>query len=35
MTEDKKLRENRIALLQEISRLFFKLADFSKIVEEQ
>ena len=35
MTEDKKLRENRIALLQKISKLFFQLADFSKIVEEE
>lgn len=35
MTDDKKLRENRLALLQEISKLFLKLADFSKIVIEE
>ena len=35
MVEDKKLRQNRIALLQKISKLFSQLADFSKIVEEE
>jgi len=34
MAEDKKLKENRLALLQEISMLFAHLADFSKITEE-
>ncbi|MFC2156671.1 glycine--tRNA ligase subunit beta [Acidobacteriota bacterium] len=32
MDEDVKIRRNRLALLQEISRLFSKIADYSKIV---
>ncbi|MFW6159664.1 MAG: glycine--tRNA ligase subunit beta, partial [Acidobacteriota bacterium] len=32
MTEDKKLRRNRLALLQEIQRLLFQVADYSQIV---
>jgi glycyl-tRNA synthetase beta chain len=34
MTEDKQARRNRIALLQEISKLFDLIADYSKIVIE-
>jgi len=30
LTEDRSLRENRVALLQELSRFFLTLADFSK-----
>ena len=32
MTKDEKIRINRLALLSEISALFHKIADFSKIV---
>jgi glycyl-tRNA synthetase beta chain len=34
MSEDKRARRNRLALLQEISRLFNHLADYSKVVIE-
>lgn len=34
MAEDEKVRNNRLALLDEISRLFFEIADFSKLVTE-
>jgi glycyl-tRNA synthetase beta chain len=34
MAEDKKIRQNRLALLQEIRNFLFKLADFSQIVLE-
>jgi len=34
MVEDKKLRNNRLALLNRIVDLFCKIADFSKIVVE-
>lgn len=34
MAEDKKLRQNRLALLQEISRIFLEVADFSQVVVE-
>jgi len=34
MTEDKRAKRNRLALLQEISKLFFRIADYSKIVIE-
>jgi glycyl-tRNA synthetase beta chain len=33
MTEDRKLKENRIALLQELDIMLSKIADFSQIVE--
>lgn len=32
MAEDKKMRSNRLALLQEISKLLLKMADYSQIV---
>ena len=35
MAEDEKVRFNRLSLLEEISKLFYKIADFSKIVTEQ
>jgi glycyl-tRNA synthetase beta chain len=35
MAEDRKLRENRIALLQTISRLYRRIADFSALQIEQ
>jgi glycyl-tRNA synthetase beta chain len=31
MVEDKKLRDNRLALLNQISQLFLRIADFSKL----
>jgi glycyl-tRNA synthetase beta chain len=34
MTEDQRLRRNRLALLQEISRLFGRIADYSSVVIE-
>lgn len=34
MTEDKKMRRNRLALLQEISKLLLKMADYSQVVVE-
>lgn len=34
MAEDERVRNNRLALLDEISRLFFEIADFSKLVTE-
>jgi glycyl-tRNA synthetase beta chain len=34
MDKDARIRKNRIALLQELSRLFLKIADYSKIVIE-
>lgn len=34
MAKDKSLRNNRLALLREVERLFLKVADFSKIVIE-
>jgi glycyl-tRNA synthetase beta chain len=34
MAEDEKLRQNRLALLQEISRLLREIADFSQVVVE-
>jgi glycyl-tRNA synthetase beta chain len=34
MCEDAKLRANRIALLKELGREFFKLADLSKLQVE-
>lgn len=34
MTEDKRLRRNRLALLQAISKLFLQIADYSQIVVE-
>ena len=35
MAEDEKIKFNRLSLLEEISKLFYKIADFSKIVTEQ
>lgn len=35
MCEDKKMRRNRLALLQQISRLLLKMADYSQIVIER
>jgi len=32
MCEDKRIQRNRLGLLQEISKLFFQIADYSKIV---
>ncbi|MFP4081192.1 MAG: glycine--tRNA ligase subunit beta [Candidatus Aminicenantes bacterium] len=34
MTEDRKIRRNRLALLQDISKLFLKVADYSQVVVE-
>ncbi len=34
MTEDKRIRQNRLALLQTISRLLLKVADYSQVVGE-
>ncbi len=34
MTEDKRIQRNRLALLQEISRLFSQIADYSLVVVE-
>jgi glycyl-tRNA synthetase beta chain len=34
MTDDKRTKRNRLALLQEISKLFFLIADYSQIVIE-
>jgi glycyl-tRNA synthetase beta chain len=34
MAEDKKIRQNRLALLQAISRLLLEIADFSQVVVE-
>ncbi|MBN2284232.1 MAG: glycine--tRNA ligase subunit beta [Deltaproteobacteria bacterium] len=34
MAEDEKVRRNRLSLLEEISRLFYRIADFSRIVTE-
>ena len=34
MAEDEKIRFNRLSLLEEISDLFYRIADFSKIVTE-
>jgi len=34
MAEDEKIRFNRLSLLEEISKLFYRVADFSKIVTE-
>ncbi len=34
MAEDRKIRRNRLALLQSIQSLFFKIADYSQIVPE-
>jgi glycyl-tRNA synthetase beta chain len=34
MAEDKRLKKNRLALLQEISRLFSQIADYSSVVIE-
>ncbi|MBW2544783.1 MAG: glycine--tRNA ligase subunit beta [Deltaproteobacteria bacterium] len=34
MAEDEKIRFNRLSLLEEISKLFHRIADFSKIVTE-
>jgi len=34
MAEDKRIRRNRLALLQEISKLLLKMADYSRIVIE-
>ena len=31
MVEDKKIRDNRLALLSQISQLFLRIADFSKL----
>ena len=31
MTEDKKLRENRLSLMKLINNIFQKIADFTKI----
>ena len=35
MTDDEKLRRNRLRLLYDISRLFLKVADLSEIVQEE
>ena len=32
MCEDKRIQRNRLALLQGISKLFFQIADYSKVV---
>jgi glycyl-tRNA synthetase beta subunit len=32
MVEDEKIRNNRLALLDEIGPLFLKIADFSKLI---
>lgn len=34
MVEDERIRKNRLALLAQVSRLFLKIADFTKIVTE-
>jgi glycyl-tRNA synthetase beta chain len=34
MAKDEKIRFNRLSLLEKISRLFYEMADFSKIVTE-
>jgi glycyl-tRNA synthetase beta chain len=34
MAEDEKIRFNRLSLLKEISDLFYRIADFSRIVTE-
>jgi glycyl-tRNA synthetase beta chain len=34
MAEDERLRQNRLALLQEIGRLIHEMADFSQVVVE-
>ena len=34
MAEDEKIRSNRLSLLEEISNLFYRIADFSRIVTE-
>lgn len=34
MAEDERVRRNRLSLLEEISRLFYRIADFSRIVTE-
>lgn len=34
MAEDEKVRFNRLSLLEEMSRLFYRIADFSRIVTE-
>ena len=34
MADDKKIRFNRLSLLEEISKLFYRISDFSKIVTE-
>lgn len=34
MTEDKRIRQNRLALLQGISKLFLQIADYSRVVVE-
>lgn len=34
MGEDRELRENRLALLREVTRLFLEFADFSRVVTE-
>jgi glycyl-tRNA synthetase beta chain len=31
MVEDQKIRNNRVALLNQISQLFLRIADFSKL----
>jgi glycyl-tRNA synthetase beta chain len=31
MVEDEKIRDNRLALLDEIGKLFLRIADFSKL----
>ena len=35
MAKDEKIRFNRLSLLEEVSRLFYEIADFSKIVTER
>jgi glycyl-tRNA synthetase beta chain len=34
MAEDEKVRQNRLSMLKEISTLFYRIADFSKLVTE-
>ena len=34
MADDEKIRVNRLSLLENISQLFYRVADFSKIVTE-
>jgi len=35
MAQDEKIRHNRLSLLEAIANLFYRVADFSKIVTEK